>query len=272
MKLFPLTLFVVLIFATNSTSAQINVPKPELQVFGMIGNHFTTKFLVDSGSRNLVGPKTTRAWGVGANLDFNFKKVIVRTGLYANIQMITESGFGVTGSAPVPNGVDIDHNRYIYFNGDVDRLHMGIPLNIKFTIIEKHKWKVSTVGGPYINFYFKMYRQFKSFKNVYLNSNGNAVYITQFETERPANKGDRIKPFYISTPKLEWELMLEAERKLKHKGAIILGLKAHLGTKNLETAYFTIWPNEPAYRSKGHYSLNRSYVGIYAGYRFGKNK
>lgn len=74
----------------------------------------------------------------------------------------------------------------------------------------------------------------------------------------------------ISYPQLEWDFDAEVKRAFKKYGAVSLGIKAHIGTKRLEYATFVIFPDEPNYRSKGHFILNRSYMGVYGAFTFGR--
>lgn len=242
--------------------------------YGLYGRHFTTNFIVDSGSNNLVGRKMNISLEGGFNLDYKINKSWgIRSGIACHIQFIAEIFYGTklfpdsTGIYPTGKfeniygrGVDLDFR---------ERVSIGIPLKVFYQFPVSKRYEINIAGGPYLNVYMPARNEnIAMLIPIYHDSTyGTYVYTRKFDIHRKFNKNTP----NISKPFLEWEYDVEIIRKFKKYGAIRAGIKTHIGTNKLEKAEFITWPEFSDYRSKGYYSINRSYIGIYAGYCFGKN-
>ena len=250
----------------------------EYSAYVLYGRHFTTDYVVDSGVNNLVGRKMNISWEAGFSLDYKFNKNWgVRTGAACHIQFIAEIFYGTkmfpdsTGSFPTGRfeniyikGVDTDFR---------ERVSIGIPIKVFYSFKISKKYEVNIAGGPYLNIYMPTRNEnIAMLAPLYYDSTYSIyVYTRKYEIRREFNKKRIFSSPNNSKPFIEWQFDAEIVRKFKRYGALTAGIKTHTGTKKLERAEFTIWPEYPAYRSKGHYVINRSYIGVYAGFRFGKN-
>jgi Outer membrane protein beta-barrel domain len=236
-----------------------------------------TKFIVDSGSHNLVSRKYNYSLEVGFNLDYPLNNGWgVRTGIAVHLHYINETNYGVSGPIP-PQVVGEGYQKWLpRFSGGanfLERASFGFPLQLQKRFRLNKTYSVNVFGGPFFNVYFGS--KGEEINNTLLLDNpngGNYIPLKEFRIVRDFYPNKKIKGLTITKPQIEWQLDVEMVRNFKKMGAIFLGLKGHLGVNNMERAEFTIWPTEPAYRAKGHYTLNRSYIGIYTGFRFGKNK
>lgn len=248
-------------------------------LFCLYGRHFTTGYNVDSGVNNLVGRKMNISLEAGFNLDYKFNKSLgIRTGVASHIQFIAEIFYGTkmypdsTGSFATSNfeniygrGVDLDFR---------ERVSIGIPLKLLYQFPLTKKYIINFAGGPYINFYMPTRdEEIAMLVPLYYDSIFSIYVLTRkYSIERTFNKDKILRSPNNSKPFIEWQFDVEIIRNFKKYGAITLGIKTHIGTKKLEKAEFITWPDYPEYRAKGHYTLNRSYIGVYAGYQFGKNR
>ncbi len=214
-------------------------------------------------------------WQAGFNLDYNFNKNWgLRTGIAAHIHFVAEIFYGVTA---VPDSIskldELQPKNKIPAQALLDplfieRKSIGIPVKAMYQMNLSKKYDLKFTGGLYLNIYFPSRNENISQLIPLPDSLApyGYNYTAAFTIHRDFNKSaDLSKPF------IEWQSDIEVIRKFKRSGAILAGMKIHIGTKKLEKAEFTTWPDFSDSRSKGHYTLNRSYIGVYAGYRFGKN-
>src|SRR5688572_852629 len=266
-------LFVV--FATIRCLGQSYIKQSKYSVYGLYGRHFATDYIVDSGINNLVGRKMNISLEAGFNLDYVFNKNWgVRAGVACHIQFIAEIFYGTKEYPDSTGSFATNKFENIYGRGvDLDfreRVSIGIPLKAFYQFSVSKRYEINIAGGPHLNIYAPARNeQIAMLAPIYYDSSFDIyIYTRKYEIHRRFNKN---KP-NISKPFLEWQFDVEVVRKFKRYGAIIAGIKTHIGTKKLEKAEFTIWPDYSDYRSKGHFTLNRSYIGVYAGYRLGKNQ
>ena len=263
------TLSVWAFFITTLTLNAQN-KKISYTVFALTAKQIPTNYIIDSGSANLVSRKNTNGLQVGINIDFKLNKNWgIRTGYSMHGYLISEINYGVSGNLPNTitgegwlNGLPRYSRGAEYF----ERFAHSFPLKVlrKF-ICKKNDYNIS--AGLQLSFYNKTRDELIRSTILLDNSSGGYTPMRKYEITRDFDDNQRMF-LGLSVPKIEWQLDAETVFKFKKKGGIVTGLKATLGTQNLERANFVLWPNESNYRSKGHYTLNRSYIGLYAGYRF----
>lgn len=267
MKKGSIIIYVVL-FISQNCFCQGFFKKPTKSVYIMQARHFSTKYNVDSGINNLVGRKYAVSLEAGLNLEYPINNIWkFKTGINGHLLFLNEVSYGISG--PIPSGVDRPFTN-IYTGGLVEYIEsvsIAIPFKVMYTFPTKEKINYSISGGPFISFYFPASDEMAGFE-----SRKNGELIRQHLVTRHFKNYKSVKSIGISYPQLEWDFDMQATRKFKKYGAISLGIKTHIGTKRLEHATFVIWPTEPAYRSTGHFTLNRSYIGLYGAFTFGQNK
>ena len=264
-KIFALAFIV---FLSTYGFSQYDFPKSIKSIYVFYGHHLNTRYLIDSGTNNLVGRKSVFSWEVGLNVDYPLhKKIILRTGFNGHFLFLNETTYGVIGN--VPSGVN---ETYIHKYGKgieyIESVSIGIPIKLGYIFLEKGDYNFMVFGGPSISIYFPASDEIAGAKYEFDNGNSTRIYLVSRHFKNYKSN----KSIGISYPQLEWDFDVQATRKFKRYGAINLGIKAHIGTKRLEQATFVIWPTEPAYRSTGRFTLNRSYIGLYGAFTFGKNK
>jgi hypothetical protein len=266
MKIFFLLPF-VLVNALSGFS-QSSSRKSEKSIYVLYGHHFKTNYIVDSGNHNLVGRKNVFSAEIGLNLDYNLnKKWKIRTGINGHLLFLNEVTYGVKGSVPPginPELIDVYGKGIEY----IESTTISIPVKVLLGISNGEKYSFSFAIGPSIGVYFPASNEMAGV--TIQRQNGTVVrqhWVTRYFKNHKTNKS-----LGISYPQLEWDGEVECNRKFKKYGSISLGIKAHIGTRRLEYAEFVIWPNETNYKAKGHFKLNRSYIGVYAAFTFGKNK
>jgi hypothetical protein len=237
-------------------------------VYVLYGRHFITNYVVDSGSTNLAGAKMYITWEAGLNLDYKLSKNWkIRTGIAFHIHFVDEVFYGVTA---VPDTIlklgELKPKTKIPAQALLDplfieRKSIGIPIKPMYQINVSKNSELNIAGGLYLNFYFPTRNENIGQSVPIQNSSAPYEYTEVFDIKRKFN----------NRKILEWQFDIEVVRKFKKYGAIVGGIKTHIGTRKLERAEFITWSKFSDYRSKGHYTINRSYIGIHAGYRFGKN-
>jgi len=234
----------------------------------LYSRHFSTNYVIDSAFSNFVSRKMNIGIEAGVNLDILVKKSwSIRTGLYAHLHFISEIDYGTTGELPpvIPSTYRKESiTQYTRGSEYAERTNISIPLKGLFRIKRIKDWEFYSAAGIVGSFYFPARQQLVQNTIVLPTSSGSNNFITHYEIIRYFKKS-------TFTPRIEFGFDLEAVRKFRRRGAVFAGIKTHLGTTKLERADFIIWPGLPQYRSKGHFSLNRSYIGVYLGYRFGRN-
>ena len=240
----------------------------------LYGRHFTTNYVVDSGVNNLVGRKMNISWEAGFNFDFQIKKnLYLRSGIAGHIQLIGDIWYGTTKIPPsVPYSNPEFEKRYFGGGEFRERINIGLPIKLSYTFISTKRLEFIVAGGPYLNIYFPTWDEDIGNTLVDANTSGGFDYYRKYLIRRKFDRNKILSGPDFSKPFLEWEFDIEVVSKFKRYGAIVAGIKTHIGTKKLEKAEFVIWPDYTDYRSKGHYTINRSYIGVYAGYRFGRNQ
>lgn len=236
-------------------------------VYALYGRHFSTNYVLDSGNSNLIGRKNVVSLEMGLNLDYPINNILkIRTGINGHLLFLSEVDYGISG--PLPPGVDFPFTN-IYRRGAeyIESVNISVPIKAMYSFLKKGKTVYSVAGGPCISFYFPASNEMAGFETRKYGELIRQHWVTRHFKNYRSNKS-----IGISYPQLEWDFDVEGTRKLRKYGAISLGLKAHIGTRRLENATFEIWPTEPDYRSKGHFTLNRSYIGIYSAFTFDKNK
>lgn len=264
--------FAILAFvATQSVFAQGVFKSSIKSVYAMYGFHFTTTYHTTSGTGNLIGRKTPFSVEAGLNLDYPLTEhFYLRSGIASHLHFLSEITYGISGT--FPSNFHPNYKKYSskYSRGIdyIEIVNVGIPFKAGFTSPMGEKYTIAVSAGPMINFYFTA-------KNIaagahFQNLSGS---LTQaYEVDRIFKNDKDGKSIGISYPQLELDADITVKRKFKHLGLIGLGVKGHLGTQRLEKSTFVIWPTEPAYRSEGHFKLNRSYFGFFASYTFRKRK
>lgn len=257
----------ILLFA-NTAKGQFVFKKSTKSAYILYARHFTTKYLVDSGSNNLVGRKMNIAWEAGFNFDFQIeKKLYLRSGIAGHIQLIGDIWYGTPNIPPSVPYSNPEFEKKYFGGGEFrERINIGLPIKLSYMFISTKRLEFLAASGPYLNIYFPT-RNEEIGNTLIDNNNSYEKYIIQ----RKFNRNNIFTGPDFSKPFLEWQFDIELVRKFKRNGAIVAGLKTHIGTRKLETAEFITWPEFSDYRSKGHYSINRSYIGVYTGYRFRKN-
>ena len=238
----------------------------------MYGHHFTTTYYNTSGPANLVGRKFPFSLEAGLNVDYILKKnLFFRTGIASHLHFISEISYGVSG--PYPPLFDQGYNRFKKYGRGTDRVELGsagIPLKIGYELPNRSKYLFFISAGPMVNFYTKTTNHTAGQQWQNLSGGFTRVYFTDRIYNN--NKNGRGIRTGISYPQLEFDADITVKGKFKRIGLIGLGLKGHLGSKRLENTTYVIWPTEPGYKSTGHFRLNRSYIGLFGSYTFGRNQ
>ena len=262
--------FLVPFFNLATTNLIAQEKKVSYTVFALSAKQMPTNYIVDSGSANLVSRKNTNGLQVGVNIDFKLnKKWSIRTGYSMHGYSISETNYGASGNLP-SNITGEGWIKYLpkYLKGAeyFERFAHSFPLKLMRKMnTKKNDYNIS--AGLQLSFYNKTRDELIRTTILLDNPNGGYTPMRKYEITRDFEDNQRLF-LGLSVPKIEWQFDAETVFKLKKKGGIVLGLKATLATQNLERANFIIWPYESNYRSKGHYTLTRSYFGLYAGYRF----
>lgn len=262
----------LLISTLLSVTTNVNAQEKKISytVFALTAKQMPTNYVVDSGNANLVSRKNTNGLQVGVNIDFRLnKKWSIRTGYSLHGYSISETNYGVSGSLPnniTGEGWLNNLPRYIKGAEYFERFAHSFPIKLMRKIVtKKNDYNIS--AGLQFSFYNKTRDEL--IRSTILLDNPSGGYTPMRKYEITRNFEDNQRLFLgLSVPKIEWQFDAETIFKLKKRGGIAVGIKATLATQNLERADFIIWPYENNYRSKGHYTLNRSYIGLYAGYRF----
>ena len=236
-------------------------------VYVFYGHHFPTKYIVDSGQNNLVPRKNVFSAEIGLNLDFPIAKHLqIQTGLAGHLLFLDETAYGITG--PIPDGFSENLKRLapIYERGAeyIESVSIGVPVKLNYMIFQNKNMTYSVAGGPSFDVYFPGGNEMAGLTDQKENGQWTQAYWVTRISKNSASS--------MSSPQLEWDFDAVAKRSFKSYGAVSLGIKTHIGTKSLEHATFVVWPDEPNYRSKGHFTLNRSYIGVFGAFRFGKNR
>jgi hypothetical protein len=251
-----------------SSFSQNSSGKIEKSFYAFYGRHYTTRYYIDSGQSNLVGRKYNESVEAGLNIDYPINdQWMIRTGINGHLLLLGEITYGIDG--PVPPGV-IDPFVHQYARGIdyVESVTIGFPIKIRYNLLNTEEKTVLISGGPFIGVYFPAADEMAGSAREL--SNGTILrdyWVTRHFKNYKSNKS-----LGISYPQLEWDFDIEGKKYFKKYGAISLGIKTHIGTRRLEKATFDIFPTEPSYRSKGHFILNRSYIGLYSAFTFGKNR
>lgn len=265
-KAFILFLSLSAVYITYSQDASYK--KSIKSVYALYGRHLSTHYAVDSGNGNLIGRKNAVSLEMGLTLDYPINDIWkVRTGISGHLLFLNEVDYGISG--PIPYGVNFPFTD-MYRGGlteYIESVNINIPLKVMYTFLKREKTDYSVSGGPCISVYFPASDLMAGFEN-----RKDGELIRQHWVIRRFKNYKSIRSLGISYPQLEWDFDVEGTRKLRRYGAVSLGLKIHIGTRRLENSTFEIWPTEPTYRSKGHFTLNRSYIGIYSAFTFGKNR
>jgi hypothetical protein len=236
-------------------------------VYVLYGHNFKTNYVADSGQNNLIGRKNVFSAEMGLNLDYPINnRFKLRTGIAGHLLFLDETGYGASG--PIPDGFGEDAKRLIpiYSRGAeyIESVSIGIPIKLLYKFYSNPKYNFSISAGPFLSFYFPARDEMAGFTD--LKQNGE--YTQKYWVTRRFKSGNN--SLNVSSPQLEWDFDIQTTRKLKKYGAVSLGIKSHIGTTRLEHASFIIWPDEPNHRSKGHFTLNRSYIGIFGAFTFGR--
>jgi hypothetical protein len=240
----------------------------------MYARHFTTNYIVETGNASLVSRKMNIGFQVGLNIDYVLKdKWLLRTGYSLHAHTISEISYGTSGKLPpaiTGQGWLEGLPKYDLGTDYIERFSHTIPLKLAKKIIFNKKEFLLALG-PAFTFYNKTTDQRIRSTILLDDPAGGYTPIKHYEIIRNFESNKKLF-LGLSKPFIEWQIDVEMYTKFKKTGALIIGLKANIGTTSFEEARFVIWPDEPNYKSTGRFSLNRSYIGFYAGYRFGKNK
>lgn len=260
----------LLFFFSAALSSNAQDKKVAYTLFALTAKQMPTNYVIDSGNANLVSRKNTNGLQIGINIDFKLNKNWgIRTGYSMHGYSISETNYGVSGNLPntiTGEGWLTNLPRYIKGAEYFERFAHSFPLKIIRKFVSKNNdYNIS--AGLQLSFYNKTRNELIRSTILLDNPSGGYTPMRKYEITRDFDDNQRMF-LGLSVPKIEWQLDAETIFKLKKKGGLVIGLKATYATHNFEKAYFTIWPYESNYRSKGHYSLNRSYIGLYAGYRF----
>jgi hypothetical protein len=266
--------FVFILFTLSSSTLNSLSAQSKVQVYIQYHKAFSTRYRVDSGNANLISRKMPNVAGVGFDAEvYRKRKFALRTGLALQAYFLDETSYGIAGSKPpFPSFSTYPANfldTYIKGAEYIEKVSVSIPIKLNYQFYKTQKIDASVSVGLLPTFYFPVKNEAIGQSIAFLNPSGASYTVYRvYDILRDFNNKNNA---LISKPYLEYQFALEGVYKFKKSGGLLLGIKTNIGTTKLETANFTIWPNQPAYRSKGHYTLNRSYIGIYAGYRFGKN-
>ena len=261
------SLFILFLLFIQDAFSQDHSNNVSKSIYVLYGHHLKTKYVTDSGTNNLIGRKSVFSAEMGLNLDYPLShRFKIRTGISGHFLFLDETGYGTSG--PIPDGFGQDARKLIpiYSRGAeyIESTNIGIPIKLLFNFHNNPNYNFSVSGGPFISFYFPARDEMAGFTD--LKQNGN--YTQKYWVTRRFKTGNN--SLNVSAPQFEWDFDIEATRKLKKYGAVSLGIKSHIGTTKLEHASFVIWPDEPNHRSKGHFTLNRSYIGIFGAFTFGR--
>jgi hypothetical protein len=279
MKKLLLTACVLFCFA--ATFCQSTSHRPLISGYLSYGRHLPNRFHTDSGRLSLISRKMNVSIEGGINLDFPLRnRWRLRTGANAHFLFYDESGYGTTGGLPPvfpadPNK-DYRYDRATRYTGqtteEVPLSCFSIPLKAQYQLSKGGKWQWFADAGAVLAVYCPVDIDDYAAKAWEL-PNATGSYRDYYQFEINTHYRRSIFPTRTGiSPQLEWEGGLEAQHPGKKYGALVFGLKFHVGTNRLDRADYVIWPTLPQYRSVGHYSPNRSYVGLCIGYRFGKNE
>lgn len=248
--------------------SQNSFRKAEKSVYAFYGRHFQTKYVTDSGQGNLVGRKFNESLEMGLNIDYTLNnKWNIRTGISGHLLLLGEITYGISGPIP-PEVIDRFVHQYARGIDYVESVTIGIPVKARYNFYQDQKHILFITGGPFIGIYFPASDEMAGSARQL----SNGTTLRDYWVIRHFKNYKSDKSIGISYPQLEWDFDVEYKRKLKKYGALGFGIKTHIGTKRLEQATFDIFPTESNYRSKGHFILNRSYIGIYSAFTFGKNR
>jgi hypothetical protein len=278
MKKLLLATCALLCFAT--TFCQSISHRPLISSYLSYGRHLPNRFHTDSGRLSLISRKMNVSIEGGINLDFPLSsRWRLRTGANAHFMFYDETGYGTTGGLPPvfppdPNkdyGYD-DVTRYTGRSTEDAHLScFSIPLKAQYQLSAGGKWQWHADGGAVLAVYCPVDIDDYAAKSWSL-PNAADRYHDYYQFEINTHYRRSVLPTRTGiSPQLEWEAGIEAQHPGKKYGALVVGVKFHVGTNKLDRADYVIWPTLPQYRSAGHYSLNRSYVGLCIGYRFGRN-
>lgn len=250
-------------------------PQSSFTPYLMYARHFSTNYVVQTGQANLVSRKMNISYQVGLHVDFSLKNNwFWRTGFGMHAHTLSEIAYGTSGNIPPEinaSGWFSDFGEYQLGLDYIERFAYSFPLKVGKIFNTKTKiFKIAI--GPSFTCYSQTSNETINLTLGLNNGSGGYNQLRAFTVTRNFDNINRIPVINWSTPFIEWQLDAELQHKLKKKGAIVLGIKANLGTTKFEQANFTIWPDRPLYKSTGYFSLNRSYIGVYAGFRFGKIK
>lgn len=246
--------------------AQNSNKRIEKSVYGFYGRHLPTKYFYEGGKNTLVTSKTNLNLGIGVNLDYAIdKRIGIRTGANLHLLFLCEDCFGVNGPAPTNiNPVDLQRTRSSI--EDVKSSTLNVPVKFSYKLINKKTLNFLFCSGPSLAIHSLHHREQAA---LYIYSNG--VPVRAYLINRTY---DKVKPNtdkMFAHPEIEWDFDLEVKKILKHYGAINVGIKTHLDSKHLESAILEFFPEYLTYYSTGHFRINRDYIGLYAGFTFGKN-
>jgi hypothetical protein len=263
-----LLLLIFLLSISVFCISQTSIKKAEKSVYAFYGRHFQTKYVTDSGQGNLIGRKYNESVEMGLNLDYSLnEKWMIRTGISGHLLLLGEITYGISGSIP-PLVTDPFIHKYARGIDYVESVTIGIPIKARYLAINTNEIILSVSGGPFISIYFPASDEMAGSARQL----SNGTTLRDYWVTRHFKNYKSDKSLGISYPQLEWDFDIECKRHFKKYGAVSLGIKSHFGTRRLENATFIIFPDEPNYRSKGHFTLNRSYIGIYGAFTFGKNR
>lgn len=144
----------------------------------------------------------------------------------------------------------------------------GVPLKIGYELSSRSKFSFFLSAGTMINFYAKTKNNMAG--SQWQNLSGGITRA--YQTTRIFTNDEDGKSIGISYPQLEFDADITVKRKIKRIGLLGLGIKGHLGSKRLENTTYVIWPTEPSYKSTGYFRLNRSYLGLFGSFTFGRNQ
>lgn len=269
-----LTLTLSVFFCITTLLLRAQDKKVAYTVYALTAKQMPTNYIIDSGNANLVSRKYTNGLQIGINIDFKLNKNWgIRTGYSMHGYSISEINYGVSGNLPntiTGEGWLTGLPRYTKGAEYFERFAHSFPLKIIRKFVSKNiDYNIS--AGLQFSLYNKTTNELIRSTILLDNPSGGYTPMRTYEITRDFDDNQRMF-LGLSVPKIEWQLDAETIFKLKKRGGIVLGLKATLATHNLERANFVIWPYETNYRSRGHYTLNRSYIGLYVGYKFGKIK
>jgi hypothetical protein len=274
-------LFISALFFYANANAQNELSK--FQITSSYNQTLNTNYRKESGQINLVGRKGVSVVSMQASWQFKEqKKWIARFGTEARLFIQNEVLSGLSGNFPdsftTNNGYTIPlyrHRREARGGAnEIERIGLSFQLSVGRKLLNKNKSTLALLTTISPTFYFGAFSEEIAQLSWAKQNNQDAklyyVFRTsrEFTTNKIVNINNALK---FTRPILEFQFALEGSYLLK-KGALVYGIKANINAEKFEEAKYTILPEFPAYTSTGSYTLNRSYVGIYAGYRFKKKK